>query len=241
MMDLMPRFVPIDELFKGRHFDWEIVVLCVRWYLRFKLSYRDLVAMMSERGVGMAHTTILRWVQHYTPEFERRWRRFARTVGGSWRMDETYIKVRGEWTYLYRAVDKAGKTVDFFLSRNRDVNAAKAFLRKAMKGQRIPTKITLDAYAASHRAVSDLKHSGELPQRVLVRTSKYLNNMIEQDHRRVKQRLRPMLGLKSLRTAAVVIGGIELAEKIKKGQFKIGKLGGLTATMPEVWQVALPA
>ena len=112
---------------------------------------------MSERGVGIAHTTILRWVQHYTPEFEKRWRRFARTVGGSWRMDETYIKVRGQWMYLYRAVDKAGKTIDFHLSRKRDVNAAKAFLRKAMKGQRTPTKITLDAYAASHRAVAELK------------------------------------------------------------------------------------
>jgi transposase-like protein len=139
------------------------------------------------------------------------------------------------------SVDKAGQTVDFFLSRQRDVNAAKAFLRKALKGQRLPTKITLDAYAASHRALSDLKQSGELPSRVLVRTSKYLNNLIEQDHRRVKQRLGPMLGLKSFRTAAVVIGGIELAEKIKKGQFKIGKLGGRTATMPEVWQAALAA
>jgi transposase-like protein len=110
-----------------------------------------------------------------------------------------------------------------------------------MKGQRIPTKITLDAYAASHRAVSDLKETGELPQRVLVRTSKYLNNTIEQDHRRVKQRLRPMLGLKSVRTTAIVIGGIELAEKIKKGQFKVGKLGGRRARMPEIWQAALAA
>ena len=108
-----------------------------------------------------------------------------------------------------------------------------------MKGQRIPTKITLDAYAASHRAVADLKKSGELPKRVRIRTSKYLNNMIEQDHRRVKQRLRPMLGLKSFRTAARVISGIELAEKIKKNQFKIGKLGGPTATMPEIWEAAL--
>ena len=96
--------------------------------------------MMGERGLGLAHTTILRWVQHYTPEFEKRWSRFARPVGGSWRMDETYIKVRGEWVYLYRAVDKAGKTVDFHLSRKRDVNAAQAFLRKAMKGQRTPRK-----------------------------------------------------------------------------------------------------
>ena len=143
--------------------------------------------------------------------------------------------------YLYRAVDKAGKTVDFHLSRKRDVNAAQAFLRKAMKSQRTPTKITLDAYAASHRAVAELKSNGELPKRVLVRTSKYLNNLIEQDHRRVKQRLRPMLGLKSFRTAAVVIRGIELAEKIKKKQFQMSRLGGLTATMPKVWQVALAA
>jgi transposase-like protein len=237
----MSGFVSIEDLFKGRHFDQEIVVLCVRWYLSFKLSYRDLVAMMGERGIDMAHTTILRWVQQYTPEFQKRWNRFARPVGGSWRMDETYIRVKGEWTYLYRAVDKAGKTVDFYLSRKRDVSAAKAFLRKAMKSQRTPTKITLDAYAASHRAVTDLKQSGELPTRVQIRTSKYLNNLIEQDHRRIKQRLRPMLGLKSFRTAAVVIGGIELAERIKKEQFKTGKLGRSTATMPEIWQVALAA
>jgi len=142
----MPRFVHIEELFKGRHFDQEIVVLCVRWYLSYKLSYRDLVAMMGERGIAVAHTTILRWVQHYTPDFEKRWNRYARSVGGSWRCDETYIKVKGAWLYLYRAVDKAGKTVDFYLSRNRDVAAAKAFLRKAMGQQRLPTKITLDAY-----------------------------------------------------------------------------------------------
>ena len=216
-------------------------MICVRWYLSYKLSYRDLVAMMNERGVDLAHTTILRWVQHYSPEFEKRWKRYVRSVGGSWRMDETYVKVRGEWVYLYRAVDKAGKTVDFYLSKNRDVNAAKAFLRKALKAQRIPTKITLDAYAASHRAVADLKKTGELPKRVRVRSNKYLNNVVEQDHRRIKQRLRPMLGLKSFRTAAVVIGGIELAEKIKKGQFQIGKLGGRKARMPEIWQAALAA
>jgi len=214
----MPRSVSVEELFKGRHFDQEIVVLCVRWYLSFKLSFRDLVAMMCERGINLAHTTILRWVQHYTPEFVKRWNRFARAVGGSWRMDETYIRIKGEWLYLYRAVDKSGKTVEFYLSRNRDANAATAFLRRAMNSQRIPTKITLDAYAASHRAVADLKENGELPKRVLIRTSKYLNNRIEQDHRRVKQRLSPMLGLKSFPTAVVVIAGIELAEKIKKGR-----------------------
>ena len=215
--------------------------MSVRWYLSFKLSYRALVTMMRERGIGLAHATILRWVQHYTPEFEKRWNRYARSVGGSWRCDETYIKVKGAWVHLYRAVDKAGKTVEFYLSGNRDVDAAKAFLRRAIKGQRMPTKITLDAYAASHRAVAELKDSGEIPQRVLVRSNKYLNNLIEQDHRRVKQRLGTMLGLKSFPTAAVVISGIELAEKIKKGQFKTGKLGGRTATMPTIWQAVLAA
>ena len=232
---MVSRFVPVEELFAGRHFDAEIVVLCVRWYLSFKLSYGDLASMTSGRGVRSAHTMILRWVQHYTPEFEERWKRYAHPVGGSWRMDETYVKVRGEWVYLYRAVDKAGKTVDFLLSRQRDVNAAKAFLRRAMNGQRVPIKVTLDAYAASHRAVADLKDDGELPKRVVVRSSKYLNNLIEQDHRRIKQRLRPMLGLKSVEKAAIVISGI------KKGQFKIGKLGGRRAMPQEIWRTALAA
>ena len=216
-------------------------MLCVRWYLSFKLSYRDLVSMMSERCVNLAHTTILRWMRHYTPEFEKLWNRYARPVGGSWRMDETYVKVRGEWVYLYRAVEKAGKTVGFLLSRRRDINAAKAFLRKAVKGRRVPAKVALDAHSASHRAVANLKRDGQLPKRVVVRSRKYLNNLIEQDHRRIKQRLRPMLGLTSLQTANIVISGIELAEKIKKGQFKLGKLGGGRATLPYIWRAALAA
>src|SRR5580765_2101011 len=118
-----------QELFKGRHFDQEIIVLCVRWYLTFKLSSRDLVQMMAERGITLAHTTILRWVQRYVPEFEKRWSRYARTVNGSWRCDETYIKVKGRWTYLYRAVDKYGRTVDFLLSERRNVAAAKCFFQ----------------------------------------------------------------------------------------------------------------
>jgi transposase-like protein len=142
--------------------------------------------------------------------------------------------------YLYRAVDKAGQTVDFFLSRNRDVNAAKSFLRSAMKNRRVPMKITLDAYASSHRAVREMKEDGELPGRVKVRSSQYLNKL-EQDHRRVKQRIRPMLGFKRFDHAVVTISGIELAEKIKKGQFKTGKLGGCDATMTELWNAALAA
>jgi transposase-like protein len=116
-----------QDLFKGRHFDHEIIILCVRWYLTFKLSSRDLVQMMAERGIALAHTTILRWVQRYVSEFEKRWSRYAVPVGDSWRVDETYLKVRGQWVYLYRAVDKAGRTVDFLLSKRRDKDAAKRF------------------------------------------------------------------------------------------------------------------
>ena len=150
----MSKLLSVDELFDGRHFDREVIILCVRWYLRYKLSFRDLVEMMAERGLSIAHTTIMRWVQRYAPEFEERWNRFSTATGRSWRVDETYVKIRGQWVYLYRAVDRDGKTVDFRLSPKRDVAAAKAFFNKAIKNQRsAPTSITLDGYAASHLAV----------------------------------------------------------------------------------------
>jgi transposase-like protein len=132
-------------------------VLCARWYPSFKLNSRDLVEIMSERGIALAHTTILRWVQRYLPEFEKLWKRYARSVGDSWRCDETDIRVKGRWTYLYRAVDKQGRTVDFLLSENRDVAAAKRFVSEALKNNGAPRVITLDAYAASHRAVAEMK------------------------------------------------------------------------------------
>ena len=115
------------ELFKGRHFNHEIITLCVRWYVTYKLSYRDLVEMMAERHVDIAHTTIMRWIQRYVPEFAKRWQRYTRPVGSSWRCDETYIRIKGRWVYLYRAVDREGQTVDFFLSEHRDIAAAKRF------------------------------------------------------------------------------------------------------------------
>jgi transposase-like protein len=134
----MAGFLGLDELFEGRHFDRDVIVLCVRWYLRFKLSYRDLVEMMGERCLSMARTTIMRWVHHYAPEFERRWNSFARPVDQSGRVDETYVKIRGDWVYLYRAVDRDGNTVDFRLSGRSDVGAAKTFFRKAIKSQDRP-------------------------------------------------------------------------------------------------------
>jgi transposase-like protein len=220
----MARFLGLEELFEGRHFDREIIVLCVRWFLRFKLSFRDLVEMMAERGLSIAHTTIVRWVHYYAPEFERRWNRFAQSAGASWRVDETYVKVSGKWVYLYRAVDRAGNTVDFRLSPRRDVAATKAFFGKAIKGQGSgPRTITLDGYAASHRAVREMKSDGELPADTKLRSSKYVNNLIELDHRGVKLRIIPMLGFKRFKTAAVIIAGIELLLRIRKGQFTLSR------------------
>ena len=194
----------IQELFEGRHFDREVIILCVRWYLRFKLSLRDLVEMMSERGLSIAHTTIMRWVHHYAPEFEKRWQRFAGEVGRSWRVDATYVKIRGEWCYLYRAVDRAGRTVDFRLSARRNVGAAKAFFRKAVKGQRrAPETITLDGY--------------------------------------VKQRIKVMLGFKGFRHAAITIAGIELMHRIRKGQFRLDRLGAQCRTAPAIWNAVIGA
>ncbi|WP_245610774.1 IS6 family transposase [Xenophilus azovorans] len=232
----------MDELFKGRHFEREIIVLCVRWYLRFKLSLRDLVEMMAERGLALAHTTIMRWVQRFVPEFEKRWNRFARKAGRSWRVDETYVKIRGKWTYLYRAVDREGQTVDFRLSANRDVKAAKAFFRKALQTQgRPPLSITLDGYVASHRAVRELPAQSPRWQGTRLRSSRYLNNMVEQDHRGVKSRIKPMLGFKVFDRAAVTIAGVELLHRIRKGQFNLCRLHLKGHAAPAIWNAVLSA
>jgi transposase-like protein len=235
----MGRRKSIEELFAGRHFDREVIILCVRWYLRYKLSLRDLVEMMAERGLSLAHTTILRWVQRYAPEFVKRWNRFALPAGQSWRVDETYVKIRGQWRYLYRAVDRAGKTVDFRLSVKRDVTAAKAFFKKAIKSQgSVPRTITLDGYAASHRAVREMRGDGLLPSTTRLRSSKYLNNLIEQDHRNIKSRVNVMLGFKRFSNAAVIIAGIELMHRIRKGQFEVHSALKETVTSA-VWNAVL--
>ena len=162
--------------------------------------------------------------------------------GRSWRVDETYLKVRGRWVYLYRAVDRDGDTVDFRLSPTRDVAAAKAFFRKALRTQkRAPVSITSDGYAASHRAVHEVRREDEEWKNTKLRSSKYLNNLIEQDQCGIKSRTGPMLGFKNFGCAATTIAGIELLRRIRKGQFVLGRLRLNNQTAPAIWNAVLAA
>jgi IS6 family transposase len=214
------------NLFKWKHFGVEIILLTVRWYLQYRLSYRDLVEMMSERGLSISHTTIMRWVHEYSPEIAQKVRPHLKPVNDSWRCDETYIKVKGHWNYLYRAVDSTGKTIDFMLSEKRDAKAAKLFFQKALALEHVqkPRVITVDKNPSYPAAIEILKKNKELPQEILMRQVKYLNNIIEQDHRFIKKRTNPMLGFKSFETVKRTIQGIETMHMIKKGQVKLKNL-----------------
>ena len=171
-------------LFRGRHFEDVIIMLCVRWYLRYSLSYRDLEEMMAERQLSVDHVTIWRWVQHYAPILNERLRRERRRPNGSWRVDETYVRVAGTWAYLYRAIDSTGDTIDFMLSPKRDLTAAKLFLRLALSGTGgiRPRVVNVDGHPAYARAIQELKHSGDLGRRRQCQPVPYLNNILEQDH-----------------------------------------------------------
>ena len=180
---------PRDQSFKGRQFTTEVILWAVRWYLMFPISYRDLELMLLDRGVEVDHTTIFRWIQAYAVELEKRIRPHLRMSNGSWRVDETYVKVKGRWMYLYRAVDSRGQTIDFLLSAERDTEAAKRFFRKALAQPHTvnPRTITVDKNAAYPKATTEMKKDGELWRRSRLRQVKYLNNIVEQDHRRVKR------------------------------------------------------
>lgn len=208
--------------FKGRHFEAEIILLCVRWYLRFGLSFRNLEEMMVERNLSVDHSTIWRWVQRYAPELNRRCRPELRPTNRSWRVDETYLRVAGKWTYLYRAVDSMGATIDFLLSARRDTNAAKRFLQKALRspGHPRPRVINVDGNPAYPKAISELKRAGELSRRCRCRPVRYLNNIVEQDHRSIKRRVRASQGFRSYHSAARTIEGIETVNMIRKGQVR---------------------
>ena len=214
------------QSFKGRQFTAEVILWAVRWYLMFPISYRDLELMLRDRGVTVAHTTVFRWIQAYAPEIEKRIRPHLRSSNGSWRVDETYVKVKGRWTYLYRAVDSQGQTIDFLLSAKRDAAAAKRFFRKALGQPHTadPRTLTVDKNPAYPKAVAELKDDGELGHSSRLRQSKYLNNIVEQDHWRLKRRIRPGLGFGSFRTARRTLAGYEVMAMVRKGQVR--KIGG---------------
>jgi transposase, IS6 family len=208
-------------LFRGRHFRSEIIVLCVRWYLRYPLSYRDLEEMMAERGSVVDHSTIARWVLHYAPILNQRIGREMRRPNRSWRVDETYVRVAGKWTCLYRAIDSAGNTIDFLLSPNRDLIAARGFLQLALSAGRVrPRVINVDGHPAYASAIEELKRSGELGRNCRCRPSPYLNNIIEQDHRFVKKRIVASQGFRSVEGALSSIAGYEAMNIIRKGQIR---------------------
>ncbi len=211
-----------QNLFKWRHFQADIILLCVRWYLRYALSYRDLEEMMLERGLHVDHTTIYRWVQRYAPDLSKRSQPHLKATKDCWRVDETYIKVKKQWVYLYRSVDSEGNTLDFFLSPTRDAHAAKQFLLKALAASHTtePRGINVDKNAAYPKAFDELKAEGFISEGCELRQVKYLNNLIEQDHRFVKRLTKPGMGFFSFETGWRTLQGFEAMNMIRKGQMQ---------------------
>ena len=214
-------------MFKGRHFDRSVILLCVRWYLAYNLSLRDLEEMMAERGISVDHATVHRWVVRYSSELLERFNRRKRAVTGRWHIDETYIKVRGRWMYLYRAIDSNSDTVEFWFSERRNLAAAKRFLSRALKRHGRPERIVIDGSPTNREAILACDATNRLQngsgcklKPIRIRQTQYLNNRIEQDHRAIKRRVRPMLGFKSADNAGVILNGIELMHMMHKQQAK---------------------
>jgi len=203
---------------KRLHFPLEVMLVCVRWYAAYPLSLRHIEEMMAERGVFVDHTAVHRWALKILPVLAEVFRRRKHPVGTSWRVDETYILVGGQWKYLYRAVDKLGDTVDFLLTARRDLAAARRFFERAINQHGAPEKITIDKSGANTAAVHSMVADSGLA--IELRQSKYLNNLVEQDHRAIKRRTRPMLGFKGFHSATKLIAGIETMHMIKKGQLR---------------------
>ena len=235
--------MPSDNPFKWRQFEPALILQCVRWYLRYALSYRDLEDMMRERGLCVDHTTIYRWVQRYAPEIDKRCRPFLRRTNDSYRIDETYVRVAGAWTYLYRGVDSNGDTLDFLLRATRDRKAAIAFFRKTLGAAHTtpPRVVTVDKNPAYPVAFEAVRHEGLVRPRSNLRQCKYLNNIIEQDHRFIKRRTRPMLGFKRFTTAWRTLRGIEIMHALRKGQARWmakGDVVGQTQLIHKVFGLA---
>ena len=195
----------LRKVLKRLHYPLEVMLICVRWYVAYPLSLRHIEEMMQERGVFVDHATVHRWAIKMVPVLAAVFRRRKHPVGKSWRMDETYIKVAGEWKYLYRAVDREG-----------DLAAARRFLERAINLHDVPEKITIDKSGANTAAIESVKADACVD--ILMRQCKYLNNIVEQDHRAIKRITRPMLGFKSFWSARIIIAGIETMHMIRKGQ-----------------------
>ena len=202
--------------FKGFRFPPEIIVLAVRWYLRYGLSYRDLEELLAERGIDVDHVTVFRWVQSFTPLLADAARPCRHAVGDRWFVDETYVKVAGSWRYVYRAVDQYGQIIDVFVSPRRDTRAARRFFEIALGAHGKPVEVVADR-APAVRAVIE-----ELIPTAFHNTEQYANNRIEADHGRLKARLRPMRGLKRDHTARVIIRGHALMQNLRRGHYELG-------------------
>ncbi|MDE1493475.1 IS6 family transposase [Xenorhabdus bovienii] len=209
----------IRNVFKRLHYPVDIIAQCVRWYLAYSLSLRNLEEIMAERGIAVDHSTLSRWVHRLVPLMVKRYRRSKPAVGRRWRMDETYIKIKGKWRYLYRAVDSDGDTVDFLLTAHRDKEAALRFFKKAMRQHGQPDGVTMDKSGANKAAVDELNQGKPKDNDIIIRQNKYLNNLIEQEHRNIKRRTRPMLGFKNFRGTQTLLAGIELVSMLRKGQY----------------------
>jgi putative transposase len=207
--------------FKGAHFPKDVILYAVFFYVRYGVSYRDLEEIMEERGVKVDHATLNRWVIDYSPLIAAEAKKCKRTVATSWRMDETYVKVKGKWVYLYRAVDKFGDTIDFMLSEQRDEMAATTFFKQAINNNGFPHKVVMDKSGANYAGIENINillMLAGLISFIEICQVKYLNNLIEQDHRFIKKITKPMMGFKAFHSAKATLDGIETAHMIRKGQ-----------------------
>jgi transposase-like protein len=202
--------------FAGFRFPPEVIVLAVRWYLRFGLSYRDLEELLAERGVEVDHVTLFRWVQRFTPLLVDAARPCRHAAGSRWFVDETYVKVAGRWRYVYRAVDAQGQVIDVYVSARRDIAAARRFFTRAIAAHGRPAEVVTDLAQALETVIEE-----QLPDAFHC-TEQYANNRVECDHGRLKARLRPMRGLKTDRTATVVIAGHAFMQNVRRGHYELG-------------------
>jgi transposase-like protein len=224
----------LRKVIKRLHYPLEVMLTCVRWYVAYPLSLRHIEEIMAERGVLVDHATVHRWSLKILPALAKVSRGRQRPVGKSWRMDETYIKVRGCWKYLYRAVDRDGATVDFLLTARRDEAAARRFLERAIDRYGEPEKVTIDKSGANTAAIKS--YNAEHKASIEMRQCKYLNNIVEQDHRAIKLITRPMLGFKSFRCAQILLAGIETMHMIRKR--KLASLGSTASAAEQLYSLA---